>query len=222
MPHLFSYVRSDGVQKPKKAQLILSALKQHYPDAHCALHYSNPFELMVATILSAQCTDVRVNLVTADLFQKYTGPEDFAQADLLDLEQDIRPTGFFRNKALSIQLASQQILHEHGGEVPNDLAKLVALRGVGRKTANVVMGNAFGKADGIVVDTHVSRLSQRLGLTQATQPEKIEQDLMILIPKADWVLFPHLMISHGRALCKARTPQCERCFLALNCPSAHV
>jgi len=222
MPHLFSYVRSDGVQKPKKAQLILSALKQHYPDAHCALHYSNPFELMVATILSAQCTDIRVNLVTADLFQKYTGPEDFAQADLLDLEQDIRPTGFFRNKALSIQLASQQILHEHGGEVPNDLAKLVALRGVGRKTANVVMGNAFGKADGIVVDTHVSRLSQRLGLTQATQPEKIEQDLMILIPKADWVLFPHLMISHGRALCKARTPQCERCFLALNCPSAHV
>lgn len=210
------------MQKPKKAQLILSALKQHYPDAHCALHYSNPFELMVATILSAQCTDIRVNLVTADLFQKYTGPEDFAQADLLDLEQDIRPTGFFRNKALSIQLASQQILHEHGGEVPNDLAKLVALRGVGRKTANVVMGNAFGKADGIVVDTHVSRLSQRLGLTQATQPEKIEQDLMILIPKADWVLFPHLMISHGRALCKARTPQCERCFLALNCPSAHV
>lgn len=210
------------MRKPKKVQLIISALKQHYPDAHCALHYSNPFELMVATILSAQCTDVRVNLVTADLFQKYAGPEDFAQADLLDLEQDIRPTGFFRNKALSIQQASQQILHQHGGEVPNDLAKLVALRGVGRKTANVVMGNAFGKADGIVVDTHVSRLSQRLGLTQATLPEKIEQDLMILIPKADWVLFPHLMISHGRALCKARTPQCERCFLALNCPSAHV
>lgn len=210
------------MRKPKKVQLIISALKQHYPDAHCALHYSNPFELMVATILSAQCTDVRVNLVTADLFQKYAGPQDFAQADLLDLEQDIRPTGFFRNKALSIQQASQQILSEHGGEVPNDLAKLVALRGVGRKTANVVMGNAFGKADGVVVDTHVSRLSQRLGLTQATQPEKIEQDLMALVPKTDWVLFPHLMISHGRSLCKARVPQCERCFLAALCPAAHV
>jgi endonuclease-3 len=132
------------------------------------------------------------------------------------------PTGFFRNKALSILQASQQILSEHGGEVPNDLAKLVALRGVGRKTANVVMGNAFGKAEGVVVDTHVSRLSQRLGLTQATQPEKIEQDLMALIPETDWVLFPHLMISHGRALCKARVPQCEGCFLALLCPSAHV
>ena len=222
MFRLFSYVRSDGVRKPKKAQLIISALKQHYPDAHCALHYSNPFELMVATILSAQCTDVRVNQVTAGLFKKYTGPQDFAQADLLELEQDIRPTGFFRNKALSIQQASQQILSEHGGEVPNDLAKLVALRGVGRKTANVVMGNAFGKAEGVVVDTHVSRLSQRLGLTQATQPEKIEQDLMVLIPETDWVLFPHLMISHGRALCKARVPQCECCFLALLCPSAHV
>ncbi len=222
MFRLFSYVRSDGVRKPKKAQLIISALKQHYPDAHCALHYSNPFELMVATILSAQCTDVRVNQVTAGLFKKYTGPQDFAQADLLELEQDIRPTGFFRNKALSIQQASQQILSEHGGEVPNDLAKLVALRGVGRKTANVVMGNAFGKAEGVVVDTHVSRLSQRLGLTQATQPEKIEQDLMVLIPETDWVLFPHLLISHGRALCKARVPQCECCFLALLCPSAHV
>lgn len=210
------------MRKPKKAQLIISALKQHYPDAHCALHYSNPFELMVATILSAQCTDVRVNQVTAGLFKKYTGPQDFAQADLLELEQDIRPTGFFRNKALSIQQASQQILSEHGGEVPNDLAKLVALRGVGRKTANVVMGNAFGKAEGVVVDTHVSRLSQRLGLTQATQPEKIEQDLMVLIPETDWVLFPHLLISHGRALCKARVPQCECCFLALLCPSAHV
>ena len=210
------------MRKPKKAQLITSALKQHYPDAHCALHYSNPFELMVATILSAQCTDVRVNQVTAGLFKKYTGPQDFAQADLLELEQDIRPTGFFRNKALSILQASQQILSEHGGEVPNDLAKLVALRGVGRKTANVVMGNAFGKAEGVVVDTHVSRLSQRLGLTQATQPEKIEQDLMALIPETDWVLFPHLMISHGRALCKARVPQCEGCFLALLCPSAHV
>lgn len=210
------------MRKSKKAQLIVSALKQHYPDAHCALQYSSPFELMIATILSAQCTDERVNQVTTGLFQKYTSPQDFAQADLLDLEQDIRPTGFFRNKALSIQQTSRQILAEHGGEVPNNLEKLVALRGVGRKTANVVMGNAFGKAEGVVVDTHVSRLSQRLGLTQSTQPEKIEQDLMVLIPEADWVLFPHLMISHGRAMCKARVPQCERCFLVPLCPAANV
>ena len=210
------------MQKSKKVRLILSALKQHYPDAHCALHFSNPFELMVATILSAQCTDERVNQVTEKLFQKYTSPQDFAEAELSELEQDIRPTGFFRNKALSIQEASQAILKNHGGEVPNNLAQLVALRGVGRKTANVVMGNAFGKADGVVVDTHVSRLSQRLGLTHESQPEKIEQELMRLIPENDWVLFPHLMIAHGRAVCKARTPLCERCQLVQLCPSSHV
>ena len=210
------------MQKSKKAQLIVSSLKEHYPEAHCALNYSNPFELLVATILSAQCTDERVNQVTKDLFKKYTCPQDFALADLSCLEEDIRPTGFFRNKALSIQQTSQQLLVEHDGKVPNNLSQLIALRGVGRKTANVVMGNAFGKAEGVVVDTHVSRLSQRLGLTQATHPEKIEQELMHLIPEVDWVLFPHLMISHGRAICKARAPQCQSCFLAPICPSAQV
>jgi endonuclease III len=206
----------------KKIELILTLLKDHYPDAHCALIYNNPFELMVATILSAQCTDERVNQVTLQLFKKYTSPHAFAQVDLAELEQDIRPTGFFRNKALAIQMASQEIILKHAGQVPRKMVDLIQLRGVGRKTANVVMGNAFGRAEGVVVDTHVSRLSQRLGLTQETQPEKIEKDLMRLIPEQEWVLFPHLMISHGRALCKARSPKCEACFLTALCPSSPI
>lgn len=208
------------MRKKQRAQWILEVLKQTYPDAHCALNYSSPFELLVATILSAQCTDQRVNQVTESLFQKYCGPQDFAAADLETLQGDIRSTGFFRNKAKAIQEASQQILLEHGGEVPNDMVALTHLKGVGRKTASVVMGNAYGHAEGVVVDTHVGRLSRRLDLSRHDAPEKVERDLMGLIPQEDWVLFPHLMISHGRAICKARKPLCEHCVLAEHCPAA--
>ncbi|PKL76291.1 MAG: endonuclease III [Candidatus Melainabacteria bacterium HGW-Melainabacteria-1] len=199
---------------------VLTCLKRMYPDAHCALNYRNPFELLVATMLSSQCTDVRVNQVTATLFETYPDPQAFASAEPSALEQAVRPTGFFRNKAAAIQASSRILLAQHGGEVPRTLEYLTQLPGVGRKTASVVMGNAFGAADGVVVDTHVSRLSQRLGLSSQTTPEKIEQDLMVLIPKADWVLFPHLMIAHGRAICKARKPDCGHCLLNDICPSA--
>jgi endonuclease-3 len=211
-------IDSMGRLKSKQALAqILTQLKQHYPEADCALNFSSPFELLVATILSAQCTDERVNQVTAELFCKYPSVAAFAGADLLELQQDIHPTGFFRNKALAIQSTARTLLAEHGGEVPCDLQALTALRGVGRKTAHVVMGNAFGRAEGVVVDTHVSRLSQRIGFTRQTTPEKIEQDLIKKIPATDWVLFPHLLIAHGRAICKARKPLCEQCFLSDCC-----
>lgn len=206
----------------KQAQWVLETLKQVYPDAHCALLYKNPFELLVATILSAQCTDVRVNQVTPGLFERFPDPQAFADADLSEIERSIHSTGFYRNKALSLQTASRQILIEHEGEVPNDMGALTSLKGVGRKTASVVMGNAFDNPQGVVVDTHISRLSQRLGLTLKKQPEAIEKDLMRLIPKKDWTLFPHLMIFHGRALCKARKPVCSKCPLASRCPSMQV
>lgn len=208
------------MRKQARAIWALDILKSSYPDADCALHYRTPFELLVATILSAQCTDERVNQVTANLFEKYPGPQAFAEAELDELEQDVRPTGFFRNKAKSIQGTAQEILRLHAGEVPNDMQALVALPGVGRKTASVVMGNAFGKAEGVVVDTHVGRISKLLKLTKHDNPVKIEQDLMKLIPEADWVLFPHLMIAHGRAVCKARRPRCQECPLNSECPSA--
>lgn len=204
----------------KRVKWILQVLKQTYPDAHCALNYQNAFELLIATILSAQCTDERVNQVTESLFQIYPNPQAFADADIQELEAAIRPTGFFRNKAASIQSTSRQLLALHDGQVPCSMDALTALKGVGRKTASVVMGNAYNQAEGVVVDTHVGRLSGRLGLTQNTQPEKIEQDLMRLIPKAEWVLFPHLMISHGRAICKARKPACNQCPLQSDCPTA--
>lgn len=207
--------------KAKKARLqeILGRLKQYYPDAHCALNFQHPYELLIATILSAQCTDERVNQVTEKLFRKYPRLEDYAQASLAELEADVKPTGFFRNKALAIQATAQQLLSEFGGEVPNSIPELTRLRGVGRKTASVVMGNAYGWAEGVVVDTHVKRLSQRLDLTRATTPEKIEQDLMRLLPQEEWVLFPHLLIFHGRQCCKARKPNCQACFLADLCPA---
>jgi len=201
-------------------QNILLRLKQQYPDAHCALNFQQPYELLIATILSAQCTDERVNQVTEKLFRKYPRLEDYAQAPLAELEADVKPTGFFRNKALAIQATAQQLLQEFRGEVPNSIPELTRLRGVGRKTASVVMGNAYGWAEGVVVDTHVKRLSQRLGLTQATTPEKIEQDLMRLLPQEEWVLFPHLLIFHGRQRCQARKPQCGQCVLSDMCPSA--
>ncbi len=206
----------------KRTAQIIRLLRRKYPDAHCSLNYSTPLELLVATILSAQCTDERVNIVTADLFRKYRAAEDYANAPLDELEQDVRSTGFYRNKAKAIQGACKIISTEYDGLVPADLEKLVALPGVARKTANVVLGNAFNVASGVVVDTHVSRLSQRLGLTTQTDPEKIERDLMELVPEKEWVDFSHLLIYHGRATCKARTPLCEECVVEHLCPSSRI
>jgi endonuclease-3 len=209
-----------STEEKQRTRKIIARLKKAYPDAQCSLNHSNPFELLIATILSAQCTDERVNIVTADLFRKYRSCEDYVNAPPAELERDIHSTGFFRNKTRSIQGACKRILEEHGGQVPNDLDKLLALPGVARKTANVVMGNAFGVASGIVVDTHVARLSQLLGLTKHTQPEKIERDLMELVPKKDWIDFSHLLIYHGRSVCKARRPECDRCVIEPLCPSS--
>jgi len=199
---------------------IIRRLKKAYPDAHCALDHSNAFELLIATILSAQCTDARVNIVTADLFRKYRGPEDYLKVAQKELETDIHSTGFFRNKAKNIQAACKRIIEVYDGSVPQTMDEILTLGGVARKTANVVLGNAFGIASGVVVDTHVSRLSQRLGLTTNTTPEKIERDLAELVPKRNWVLFPHLMIWHGRQICVARKPKCGECVLNDICPSA--
>jgi endonuclease-3 len=200
---------------------ILETLNRLYPDATCALRYSNPLELLVATILSAQCTDERVNKVTRELFARCRTPEDYLALSQEELEQAIRSTGFFRNKAKSIRGCCQALLERHGGQVPRTMEELVALPGVARKTANVVLGNAFG-VPGITVDTHVKRLSRRLGLSQATQPEKIERDLMRLVPRERWTLFSHQMIFHGRQVCHSRKPACERCELAPECPSRVV
>lgn len=203
----------------KRTADIIRRLRKAYPDAHCALVHSNAFELLIATILSAQCTDTRVNIVTADLFRKYRGPQDFLKVSQKELEKDIRSTGFFRNKAKNIQAACRRIIEEYDGTVPQTMDELLTLGGVARKTANVVLGNAFGIASGIVVDTHVSRLSQRLGLTQRTSPDKIEGDLTQLVPKKYWVMFSHWLIFHGRQVCLARKPRCNECVLATLCPS---
>lgn len=204
----------------KRAGTIISRLKRAYPDARCSLNYSTPLELLIATILSAQCTDERVNLVTVDLFRKYGTAEKYADAVPAELERDIHSTGFFRNKAKAIQGACRMILEEYGGRVPDNIEELIALPGVARKTANVVLGNAYGIASGVVVDTHVSRVSQRLKLTTHEQPEKIERDLIELVPRKDWIIFPHLLIAHGRAVCKARTPLCAECIIEPLCPSS--
>ncbi len=201
---------------------VIKRLKKLYPDAHCALNHTSAFELLIATILSAQCTDERVNIVTADLFRKYRGPKDFVASEVEELEQDVRSTGFYRNKAKSIRGASERILSEFGGEVPQEMDQLLSLPGVARKTANVVLGNAFGIASGVVVDTHVKRLSFRLGLTTQTTPEKVEKDLQKLVPKEDWVMFSHWLIFHGRQVCKARKPNCEECAMADICPKKGV
>jgi endonuclease-3 len=204
----------------QRTQKIIARLKKEYPDARCSLNFANPLELLVATILSAQCTDERVNVVTADLFRKYREAEDYLKVPQAELEQDIRPTGFYRNKAKAIQGAAKIIAEKHGGRVPDGVEALLLLPGVARKTANVVLGNAFGIASGIAVDTHVGRLSQRLGLTAHEQPEKIERDLMGLVPKKDWIDFTHLLIYHGRKVCKARTPLCAECVIEPLCPSS--
>jgi endonuclease-3 len=198
---------------------ILARLKRAYPDAHCALDFTNPFELLCATILSAQCTDVRVNMVTPVLFRKYPDAAALAGARQADVEEIIRSTGFFRNKAKNLIGMAQAVVADHDGEIPASMEALVRLPGVGRKTANVILGNAFGMNEGIVVDTHVTRVSGRLGLTTATDSVKIEQDLMKLTPRDDWALLSHLLITHGRNVCVARKPKCEVCVLAELCPS---
>lgn len=209
-------------EKETRAREVIKRLKKAYPDAHCALHHSSAFELLIATILSAQCTDERVNIVTADLFRKYRQPQDYLNVLQEELERDIHSTGFFRNKAKNIQAACEKIVEQFGSEVPQTMDELLTLNGVARKTANVVLGNAFGIAAGVVVDTHVSRLSQRLGLTQETVPEKIEKDLQELVPQRDWIMFPHWLISHGRKICQARKPKCGECVLNDICPQIGV
>lgn len=208
-------------RKQRTAEII-KRLKKAYPDAHCALVHSNPFELLIATILSAQCTDERVNIVTANLFRKYRGAQDFIEVSQAELEKDIHSTGFFRNKAKNIKAASQRIVEVYGGKIPQTMEEILTLGGVARKTANVVLGNAFGIASGVVVDTHVSRLSQRLGVTTEKTPEKIERDLEKLVPKKNWIMFPHWIIFHGRQVCNARKPKCSECVLASICPSAMI
>ena len=206
----------------KRIGEIIRRLKKAYPDAKCSLNYSNAFELLVATILSAQCTDERVNIVTSKLFQKYKSPADYLAVSDEELQEDIRTTGFFRNKTKSIKGTSKMLLENFGGKVPQTMEELLTLHGVARKTANVVLGNAFHTASGVVVDTHVSRVSQRLGLTKERVPEKIEQDLMKLVPKKDWILFSHMLILHGRYVCKALKPDCPNCVLNDLCPSSTV
>jgi endonuclease III len=206
----------------ERVQQLVVALPKVYPDAHCELDFKTPLQLLVATILSAQCTDKRVNLVTPKLFARYRTPGDYAKASEADLENLIRSTGFFRNKTKSIRAAAAAIVERHAGKVPDTLDELHALPGVGRKTANVVLGNAFRKDEGIVVDTHVARLSQRLRLTKQTDPEKIEADLMKLVPRKVWTLWSHWLIWHGRRRCFARRPDCRHCEIFQLCPSGKV
>jgi len=208
--------------KEKQAKDVVRILRKTYPDAHCALNHTSAFELLVATILSAQCTDERVNIVTADLFRKYRTPDDYVATPQEELEEDIRSTGFFRNKAKNIKAACDRIVNEYGGKVPDNMDDLLTLGGVARKTANVVLGNAFGIASGVVVDTHVKRLSNRLGLTTNKDPVKIERDLEKLVQKKDWVMFSHWLIYHGRQVCNARKPDCENCVLEKICPKVGV
>ena len=209
-----------SVDKKELMKQIIKLLRKAYPDTHCALHHANPLELLIATILSAQCTDVRVNIVTATLFRKYRSAQDFINVAVTELEKDIQSTGFFRNKAKNIQGACKIIVEKYNGRVPETMEELLELPGVARKTANVVMGNAFGVASGIVVDTHVTRLANLLGLTETENAVKIEQDLIPLTPKKDWIMLPHLLIFHGRAVCIARRPRCSECVLEKLCPSS--
>jgi endonuclease III len=213
-------MRESKSQRKERTEKIIKLLKRAHPDAHCALNHSNPFELLIATILSAQCTDERVNIVTANLFRKYHKPEDYLNVPAAELQEDIRTTGFFRNKTKSIQGACKMLVEDFGGEVPSTMEELLKLPGVARKTANVVLGVGYEIAAGIVVDTHVNRVSHRLGLTKQKDAGKIEEDLMELVPRKDWIIFAHLLIFHGRRICKARRPLCEECVLEKLCPSS--
>lgn len=225
MSQLVSQYQSSVVattEEIKRAARVVRALKKDYPDAACALRHKNPLQLLIATMLSAQCTDKRVNMVTADLFKKYQTAHDFAVVRLSTLERAIKSTGFFRNKAKNIKACCRELCDRYDGEVPADLDQLVALPGVGRKTAHVVLGNAFGIATGVVVDTHVTRLSRRLGLTEKKDAVKIESDLNAQLPKKEWIDFSHRMIEHGRQICNARRPDCEHCSLKRFCPQLGV
>ncbi|MEX0712284.1 MAG: endonuclease III [Pirellulales bacterium] len=206
------------VQAKRRAKRVADRLARQYPDAKCALNFRTPLELLIATILSAQCTDQRVNLVTKDLFRKYRSAADYAGADRAELEQDVKTTGFFRNKAKNIQACCRDLVEKHGGKVPRRLDDLVELAGVGRKTANVVLGTAYGIASGVVVDTHVGRVARRLGLTGQADPVKAERDLMEQLPQSEWVDFSHRLIHHGRRVCTARRPNCPECVLLGFCP----
>jgi endonuclease-3 len=210
------------VARRARTRKIITRLRREFPAARCALDHHTPLELLVATILSAQCTDARVNMVTPALFAKYRTAADYAAADPAVFEKEIQSTGFFRNKTKSILGMAHALLERHGGRVPDTMEELVALPGVGRKTANVVLGNAFGKNEGIVVDTHVQRISGLLNLTAERTPEKIERDLMAVVPRKDWTIFSHLLILHGRKTCIARRPKCEACVINRLCPSSRV
>ena len=211
--------RESTREKLARAQQIIATLRQVYPDAHCELRYTNPLELLIATILSAQCTDKRVNLVTGELFKSYRSAADYAKANPAELQAAIQSTGFFRNKAKNIQACCRAIVERHAGAVPAGMEELTSLAGVGRKTANVVLGTAFQRNEGIVVDTHVARLSRRLGLTSEQDPVKIEQDLVKLVPRPEWTVFSHWLIWHGRRRCAARKPLCASCEIQALCPS---
>jgi endonuclease-3 len=213
-------MRSSTSSAADRVGPVLRALAKDYGDAHCALEHSSALELLVATILSAQCTDARVNVVTRALFKKYRSARDYAEADLKALEQDVRSTGFYRNKARNIQGAARVLVEKHAGRVPESMDALLELPGVARKTANVVLGTWFKKTTGVVVDTHVLRISRRLGFTRHEDPKKIEQDLQKLLPSKDWIDFSHRVIWHGRKVCSARKPKCSECSLASCCPSA--
>ena len=210
--------RETNAAKLERTQQILAVLKRVYPNAHCELNFQNPLQLLVATILSAQCTDKRVNMVTAELFKKYKTAKDFAEAPLADIEEAVKTTGFFRNKAKNIQACCAALVEKFSGEVPRTMDELHALAGVGRKTANVVLGNAFNINVGVVVDTHVTRLSNRLGIAKGTDAVKLEQDLMKLVPQNDWCVFSHWLIWHGRRRCDARKPDCANCEIKHLCP----
>jgi endonuclease III len=211
--------KAQAIPRPIRVTRLIERFRQVYPTAHCELDFCSPLELLVATILSAQCTDKRVNIVTKDLFQRFRTAKDYADVPQEELETAIRSTGFYRNKAKSIRSMAKDLVERHQGQVPSAMAALVALAGVGRKTANVVLGNAFQLNEGIVVDTHVARLAHRLGLTKRTEPEKIEQDLMRLVPRKEWTLFSHWLIWHGRRRCTALRPDCANCEVAHLCPS---
>ncbi|MCY3756148.1 MAG: endonuclease III [Acidobacteria bacterium] len=215
---------SEAIENVSKKQVsgILAGLKKAYPEAECALRHANPLQLLIATILSAQCTDKRVNLVTPELFRRYPSAEAFARASLATLERMIHSTGFFRNKAKNIREACRRLVKDHNGQVPQTMEELLQLPGVARKTANVVLGTAYGVASGVVVDTHVFRISRRLGLTRARTPEKVEQDLMAAIPAGEWINFSHRLIHHGRRICNARNPQCSLCALEPHCRKVGV
>jgi len=211
--------KTSGDLAPARVAAILKALEEAYPDAECALHHKTPWELLVATILSAQCTDVRVNMVTPELFRRFPTPAAMAKAGLPELEELIRTTGFFRNKAKSIQGAAKAIVERFGGKVPQTLAELITVPGAARKTANVVLGVSYGKAEGIVVDTHVFRIARRLSLAKGDTPQKVEEELMQVIPHEKWIAFSHELIHHGRQVCVARNPKCDRCPLEQLCYS---